>query len=78
MSENNPPVIPDIETNPPYVPAGDVNVIPARHTPYMEASVGIENILKCLRVDYVWRLTHRDTPYKINRSGVRISLHVTF
>lgn len=25
MSENNPPVIPDIETNPPYVPAGDVN-----------------------------------------------------
>ena len=60
------------------LPAGDVNVIPVRHTPYMEASVGIENILKCLRVDYVWRLTHRDTPYKINRSGVRISLHVTF
>lgn len=45
--------------------------------PYMEASVGIENIFKVLRVDYVWRLTYRDNP-GIDRSGVRIALHVTF
>lgn len=46
--------------------------------PYMEASVGIENIFKVLRVDYVWRLNYRDVPYEIDRSGVRIAVHITF
>ena len=26
------------------------------------SGVGVENILKVLRVDYVWRLTYRDLP----------------
>jgi len=30
--------------------------------PYMEASFGIENILNVFRVDFMWRLTYRDTP----------------
>ena len=45
--------------------------------PYMEASVGIENILKFLRIDYVWRLSylnHRD----IQKSGVRMTMVVSF
>ena len=45
--------------------------------PYMEISAGIDNILTILRVDYVWRLTYRDTP-GADRSGVRIALHFTF
>lgn len=45
--------------------------------PYVEVGVGIENILKVLRVDYVWRLTYRDLP-NIDKSGLRISLHMTF
>ena len=45
--------------------------------PYMEASVGLENILKCLRVDYVWRLSYRNNP-DIKKSGVRIAVHITF
>ncbi|MDD6209497.1 MAG: DUF5686 family protein [Bacteroidales bacterium] len=45
--------------------------------PFMEAGVGIENIFKILRIDYVWRLTYRDHP-NINKGGVRISLHFTF
>lgn len=45
--------------------------------PYMEVGVGVENILKCLRVDYVWRLTYRNTP-NTDKSGVRIALHFTF
>lgn len=45
--------------------------------PYVEVGVGIENILKVLRVDYVWRLTYRDLP-QIDKSGLRISLHMTF
>lgn len=29
-------------------------------TPYYEAGVGIENILKIFRVDAIWRLSHRN------------------
>lgn len=47
------------------------------HTPYVEAGVGIENIFKVLRLDYVWRLTYRNLP-DIDKSGLRISLHMTF
>lgn len=53
------------------------NYEPMSHTPYMEAGVGIDNIFKILRVDYVWRLTYRDRP-GIDKSGVRIALHFTF
>lgn len=48
-------------------------------TPYLEASVGLDNILRCLRVDYVWRLTHRHTPLKgSDKWGIRVALHFTF
>lgn len=46
-------------------------------TPYMEVGVGIDNIFKILRLDYVWRLTYRSNP-NINKSGLRIALHFTF
>lgn len=48
------------------------------HGPYMEASVGIDNIFRCLRVDYVWRLSYRHPGYNIDRSGIRIAFHATF
>lgn len=37
--------------------------------PYMEASIGIENIFKFLRLDYVWRLNYRDHPRVSRRKG---------
>ncbi|MEG1585618.1 MAG: DUF5686 family protein [Bacteroidales bacterium] len=46
-------------------------------TPYMEASVGIENIFKLMRLDYVWRLSYRNHP-NIDTRGIRVSMHVTF
>lgn len=46
-------------------------------TPYMEASVGIENIFKFLRVDYVWRLSYRNHP-DIQKSGVRMTMVLSF
>ncbi len=46
-------------------------------TPYMEAGVGLDNILKILRVDYVWRLSYKDSP-NIDKHGIRIALHITF
>ncbi len=45
--------------------------------PYMEMGGGIDNIFTCLRLDYVWRLTYRDTPH-VNKSGLRVSLHFSF
>lgn len=45
--------------------------------PYMEAGVGVDNVFKVLRVDYVWRLTYRNNPNAC-KGGVRIAMHFTF
>ena len=45
--------------------------------PYMEASVGIENIFKFLRIDYVWRLNYLDNP-DIQRRGIRCTMRLSF
>lgn len=45
--------------------------------PYMEASAGIENIFKFLRIDYVWRLNYRHHA-GIQKRGVRMTFHFTF
>lgn len=50
---------------------------PMHGEPYMEVGVGIDNILTILRIDYVWRLTYRDTP-NADKSGLRVSLHFQF
>lgn len=46
-------------------------------TPYMEASVGIENIFNAVRVDYVWRLNYLDHP-GIQKNGIRATVALTF
>lgn len=56
----------------------DTDTRPMDHGPYMELSAGLDNIFSCLRIDYVWRLNYRNVPYPIDRSGVRIALHITF
>ena len=50
---------------------------PLGKTPYMEASVGLENIFKILRIDYYRRLTYLDEP-NIKKGGVRIALRFSF
>lgn len=50
---------------------------PLTKVPYMELSLGIENIFKVLEIDYVQRLTYRDIP-GISKHGVRIRVHVQF
>ena len=45
--------------------------------PYMEASVGIENIFKVMRIDYVWRLNYRHHP-DIQTRGVRLTFRMSF
>ena len=50
---------------------------PIGNKPYMEASVGVENILKVLRVDYYRRLNYLDDP-NIKKGGIRILLRFSF
>lgn len=45
--------------------------------PYMEAGIGVVNIFKFLRVDYIWRLNYLSHP-NIDKSGIRISMDFYF
>ena len=49
-------------------------------TPYVEAGFGIENILRICRVDFIWRLTHRDPPpgERIQRFAVNLGVQLKF
>lgn len=60
----------------PRFPDG-ANPVTMTSTPYMEISAGIDNIFRILRVDYVWRLSYRNTP-GVDRSGLRVALHFNF
>lgn len=46
-------------------------------TPYMEAGIGIENIFRVMRIDYVRRLTITDSP-GIRKSGLRLGFRFSF
>lgn len=71
-SRNNPSVHDSLFRFP-----ADAAAVPMGSTPYMELSVGIDNILSILRVDYVWRLTYRHNPGTPS-GGVRVALHFSF
>lgn len=45
--------------------------------PYIEAGVGIENILKIFRIDAIWRLSHLNNP-NINKFALFFSFHFSF
>lgn len=45
--------------------------------PYWEGSVGLDNILKILRVEYVKRFTYNGLP-QVNPDRYRVSLHINF
>lgn len=72
-SKNNPSKNHSLPQFPAELPVSTMN-----HGPYMEISAGIDNILKCLRVDYVRRISYMHPGYRINKNGIRIALHVTF
>ena len=73
LSEKNDPAV----TDGLFLFPSDVSCRPTGNNPYMEAGVGLDNILTVLRVDYVWRLTCRDHA-GTDRRGVRIQLHFNF
>lgn len=58
----------------------DQDGIPEIHTlgkPYAEAALGVENIFKVLRIDFIWRLSYLDNP-NIVKYGLRAKLQFDF
>ena len=51
---------------------------PMGKTPYMEMSVGVENILKFIRVDWVRRLSYTEGLTAKEKNGVRLTFRLTF
>ncbi len=69
-NKNNPALTPGLYR----LPDGTA---PMGNQPYMEFSVGLENILKVLRIDYYRRISYLDNP-GIKKGGVRIALRFSF
>lgn len=61
----------------PKYPDGTPLTYTLEKKPYIEASVGIGNIFKVLRVEFVRRMTYTDHP-GINKSGVRFAAQMQF
>ena len=77
LSDKNNPALDRNAPTPLLLFPAEAAATPMHKRPYMEISAGIDNFLKVLRIDYVWRLTYRNTP-GVDRSGLRIALHATF
>jgi len=56
---------------------GEQSTFAFGNRPYLEASVGLENIFKFLRVEYIRRLSYLDLP-GARRDGLRFSVKVGF
>jgi hypothetical protein len=74
--QNNPSLHPDLLRFP-VDGAGTPITNALGSTPYIEGSVGVSNIFKILRVDYVRRFTYLDHP-DVARSGVRFFMKFDF
>ena len=48
--------------------------------PYMETGFGIENIFRVARIDFIWRLTHRDASVwqDVQNFAVNLSVNLHF
>jgi Family of unknown function (DUF5686) len=56
---------------------GEVLTHSLEKKPYIETSVGISNIFKVIRVDYVRRLNYNDLP-NVTKSGIRVRIKMEF
>ena len=70
------------EKNNPYFGTEGLYILPAGTTlmgkmPYMEYSVGLENIFKFLRIDYIRRISYTEGLSEKEKYGIKISFRVT-
>lgn len=74
--QNNPNITPGLMQFPTDA-NGNSTTFKLNNTPYLEAGVGVENILKVFRVDLIRRLTYLNNP-NVSPYGVRVSVYVVF
>lgn len=74
--KNNPNITPGLMLFP-TDEFGNATTFTLEGTPYVEMSVGIGNILKFFRIDYVQRLTHLENPNVAN-NGIRVRFKFDF
>ena len=60
-----------------HFPTEGTEVYTKMKYPYMEATIGVENIFKLLRVEYIRRLNYHDHP-DIAKNGVQVAVHISF
>lgn len=70
------------DKNNPYVNGAGLYKLPGNtymmgDKPYMEFGVGVENIFKLVRLDYIWRLSYRDHE-GVPNSGLRMKMKFSF
>jgi len=75
-NENNPSLHPSLYQFP-VTATGQPITYAMGNTPYMEGSVGIENIFKIVRIDLVRRFTYLDHP-DVSPWGLRVSFQLVF
>ncbi len=75
-AQNNPALHPSLFQYP-VTTKGEPITYALGHTPYMEGSVGIENIFKLIRVDLVRRFNYLDHP-NVSPLGIRVRLKFDF
>ena len=74
--QNNPVLHPDLYQFP-VTATGQPITYALGNTPYIEGSVGVENIFKFLRVDLVHRFTYLDHP-EVAKYGIRFLVQFSF
>lgn len=75
-NQNNPSIHPDLFQLPTEENGQPVTFIPGK-TPYIEGSVGIENVFKFVRIDLVKRFTYLDHP-DVSQWGIRTRVIFNF
>ncbi len=75
-ANNNPSIHPSLYQLPTTATGQPITYALGR-TPYVEASVGIENIFKFIRIDYVRRFTYLDNP-NVAKWGIRTRVQFDF
>jgi hypothetical protein len=76
-SNNNPDNNPDLFVFPTDPLTGEPTTFSLNNGPYIEASVGLANIFKIMRLDFVKRLTYLDHP-DVQDWGIRVRFRFDF
>lgn len=70
---------PDFQNNLFWYPADEITKIPLTYTleskPYVEGSLGVSNLFRILRVDFIKRFTYLDNPY-VDSFGIRVQFRL--